>query len=101
MAISRAAMVGMPQVVTSPALAGLAVDFPARVADTPDAFVAHMVDLVREDATGRDLAVSAWGHTRDHYTVDAWVPALWDLVEGGRTDRPAFLPVARLTESVA
>ncbi len=89
--VIEAAMVGLPQVVTSLALAGLESSFPARCADTAVEFVDCVAELLGSGDECRQLSRDAWAHTRDRYTVDAWVPALWDLVEAGPDrDRPRF-----------
>jgi glycosyltransferase involved in cell wall biosynthesis len=90
--VIEAAMVGLPQVVTSPALAGLATDFPACVSDTAEGFVDQIEGLLADEQERRRLTHAAWAHTRDNYTVDAWVPALWDLIEADRGgERPSFV----------
>ena len=95
--VIEAAMIGLPQVLTTSALAGLAANFPARVSDTADGFVDAIADLRVSEDDCRLLADEAWVHACDTYTVDGWVPSLWDLVEAtpGQT-RPRFGSVSSL-----
>ena len=88
--VLEAASLGLPQVVTPPALAGLADGFPAVVAETPAAFVARARSLVDDLAGQARLADDAWAYAHEHYTVDSWLPTLWQLVNPDNEVAPAW-----------
>jgi hypothetical protein len=69
-----AAALGLAQVVSPAALAGLAPGFPAVVAPDDDAFVAGVVELLESPGRRRQLAADADAHVRDVYGVERWVP---------------------------
>lgn len=88
--VLEAAVLGLPQVATRPALAGMAEGFPAVIADTPAEFVAQARRLV-DDVSGRDqLADDAWSYAHQHYTADGWLPALWDLISADDAQAPLW-----------
>lgn len=97
--VLEAASMGLAQVVAPAALAGLNDGFPSVVADTPDALVQAVRQLAQDDDARRRLADDAWRFAHAHYTTDAWVPTLWQLVEGDRpgprwvTPDPARVPL--------
>ncbi|MEM8704977.1 MAG: glycosyltransferase [Actinomycetota bacterium] len=88
--VLEAAALGLPQVVSPPALAGLADGFPAVVAETPTEFVARARSLVDDLAGQTRLAEDAWAYTHHHYTADAWLPVLWELVHPTDDRAPAW-----------
>ena len=89
--VLEAAALGLPQVVAPAALAGMRDGFPAVVADTPDDFLDRARTLV-EDVSGRQqLAEDAWSYTHHHYTADAWLPVLWDLIHPTDERAPAWV----------
>jgi hypothetical protein len=94
--VLEAAALGLPQVVAPPALAGLAEGFPAVVAETPDEFVARARGLVDDLAGQARLADDAWAYAHENYTVDAWIPTLWQLVNPSEEVSPAW---SRRTDS--
>ena len=69
-----AAALGLPQVVTPAALAGLAPAFPAVVAPDDDALVAGIVDLLASSSRQAELAAEAAAHVAEVYGVDRWLP---------------------------
>ena len=94
--VLEAAVLGLPQVATPPALAGLADGFPALIAETPEEFVAQARRLVDDQATQARLADDAWSYAHRHYTSDAWLPVLWELLHPFEETAPAWsrLPFA-------
>ncbi len=89
--VLEAAALGLPQVVAPPALAGLADGFPAVVAETPEEFVARARSLVDNIASRTQLADDAWAYAHEHYTVDSWLPTLWQLVNPSEDVAPAWV----------
>lgn len=83
--VLEAASMGLAQVVAPAALAGLTDGFPSMVAETPEGLVDAVRQLAHDDDACSRLADDAWRFAHAHYTTDAWVPTLWQLVEGDRT----------------
>lgn len=75
-----AATLGLPQVVTSSALAGLGPGFPLEPFDGDNAFVAEVVRLLEDPVTARAGAVEARGHVESEYGVERWVSWARDLL---------------------
>ncbi len=88
--VLEAAVIGLPQVATPPALAGLAEGFPALVAETPAEFVAQARRLIDDVGSRDQLADDAWSYAHRHYTADGWLPALWDLISADDDRAPAW-----------
>ena len=79
--VLEAAAMGLAQVVTPAALAGIGTELPCRVATSPGAMVQAARELVDDDAVRVDLADRARRYVGQHYSVDAWVPLLERLIE--------------------
>ncbi|NCG37880.1 MAG: glycosyltransferase [Actinobacteria bacterium] len=89
--VLEAAILGIPQVVTPSALAGVSEGFPAVVAETPAEFVAQARRLI-DDVSGRDqLADNAWSYAHANYTVDRWLPMLYTLINHGDSVAPTWV----------
>jgi hypothetical protein len=89
--VLEAAALGLPQVVAPAALAGMHQGFPAIVADTPDDFLDRARTLIEDLQGQRQLADDAWSYTHANYTVDAWLPTLWELVSPSEQSAPAWV----------
>ena len=94
--VLEAASMGLAQVVAPAALAGFDDGFPTRVAESPAELVAAVKELAGDDVARRQLADDAWAFAHAHYTTDAWVPTLWQLVEDPASEAPRWVdaPVA-------
>jgi glycosyltransferase involved in cell wall biosynthesis len=68
-----------------------------RLADTPDAFVAACVDIVRHPACASDLAQRAWQAYLQKWTWDAVAPAVWGAAEAALQRTFASAPAERPT----
>jgi glycosyltransferase involved in cell wall biosynthesis len=69
-----AATLGLPQVVTPAALAGLAPGFPALVARDDDDLVTGIVELLNDPERRPQLAAEARAHVEDVYGLERWLP---------------------------
>ena len=78
--VLEAAAIGLAQVVTPAALAGIGSDLPCRVADHPTALVSEARALVDDYETRADLAGRAHHYVARHYTCDAWLPAFERII---------------------
>jgi glycosyltransferase involved in cell wall biosynthesis len=87
--VLEAAAAGLAQVVSPPALRGLAPGFPAIVADDDGGFVSGVLRLLDDDGLRRSQAEAARNHLHEHYSVERWRPVVAGLL---RMERPA--PVA-------
>jgi len=67
-----AAALGLPQVVRSPALAGLDLDFPLVPRDGDEAFAAEIVRLLENPDAARGAATAVRAHVTERYGVDHW-----------------------------
>ncbi len=94
--VLEAAALGLPQVVAPAALAGMREGFPAVVADTPDEFLASARRLVDDTQHRRRLADDAWAYAHSNYTVDGWLPTLWELVSPSDAVAPAWVSQPKL-----
>lgn len=90
--VLEAAVWGLPQVVTPAAMAGVGLDFPARVVDGPAELARAVRSLADHERAAHDLSVRARAHVAQHFTVDAWVDTFERLVAGAR--RPGSEPVS-------
>ena len=79
--VLEAAAVGLAQVVSPQALAGIGGDLPCLVARTPNAMVDSVRELLDDDAERSRLADRAWRFVRDNYSVDRWLPVFERLIE--------------------
>ncbi|MEM8924378.1 MAG: glycosyltransferase [Actinomycetota bacterium] len=82
-----AALAGMPQVVTSESLAGLAPGFPCMVADEPTELVAEARRLLVDDERRCELATAAFDHVAANYSVSRWLPLFERLIAAAGTVR--------------
>ncbi len=89
--VLEAAALGLPQVVAPAALAGMRDGFPAVVADSPDEFLVRARRLVDDIQGQRRLADDAWSYTHTHYTVDAWLPTLFEMVSPSDAVAPSWV----------
>jgi glycosyltransferase involved in cell wall biosynthesis len=67
-----AAALGVPQVVSPTAVAGLADGLPAEVADGDQQFVNAISRLLADPARRAELAAAARAHVIENYSVDRW-----------------------------
>ncbi len=74
--VLEAAALGMAQVVTPTALAGLGGELPARIADTPAAYAAAIAELNADPAGCRRLGADAFAAIRSRFTAAAWTDEL-------------------------
>ncbi len=70
--ILETAAFGLAQVVSPAAQAGLAPGFPTALAADERAFVAHIVDLLEDDAGRSGLGAAARAHVASEYTAERW-----------------------------
>lgn len=75
-----AAALELPQVVTTPALAGLAPGFPIHPVDDDAAFAGEVVRLLADPVAARASAASARGHVQSEYGVERWASWARDLL---------------------
>lgn len=78
--VLEAAASGLPQVVSSMALRGMAPGFPAVVADGPDATVRAIDDLLGAPQRRLELACQAHDHVVTTYAPGRWVEPVGDLI---------------------
>ena len=79
--VLEAAAAGIPQVVSPPALRGLAPGFPAIVADDDAEFVASVLGLLDGGELRHTQAAAANRHVREHYTIECWRPVIAALLK--------------------
>jgi len=70
--VLEAAALGLPQVVTPQALAGLRPGFPAEVASREDELGPRIVELLGDTARQEELRAAAVDEVRHHYVAEAW-----------------------------
>jgi spore maturation protein CgeB len=75
-----AAVAGIPQIVSPPALRGFAPGFPAIVAENDLEFVDGVLRLIDNDDLRRSQADAANRHVREHYTIECWRPVVAGLL---------------------
>jgi hypothetical protein len=75
-----AAALGLPQVVTSPALEGLAPGFPLEPVDDEDEFADAIVRLLRNPVIAQTVAKTTHAAVLRDYGVDAWTPWARELL---------------------
>jgi glycosyltransferase involved in cell wall biosynthesis len=73
--VLEAAALGVAQVVSPAALAGLAPGFPVHVAATDHEFVDGLIALLDHDADRVELASAAAQHVEERYSAQAWAAA--------------------------
>lgn len=78
--VLEAAAIGLPQVATPAALAGVDDTFPAVIADTPDDFVSALHRLLSTPREATELARDAQDFVRQRYSTDAWLSVFERLV---------------------
>jgi glycosyltransferase involved in cell wall biosynthesis len=74
--VLEAASHGVPQIVSSRALAGLAPGFPALTADSPDGLAVKILDLLASPELRKSLAAAASSEITRQYVPEAWVDAI-------------------------
>lgn len=83
-----AARYGLAQVLSPAAVAGMAPDFPAVVADTDERFVAAVAELLDDPEQRVDLGLRSRAHFAATYTSEHWVAwaeqTLEDALANGR-----------------
>jgi hypothetical protein len=80
--ILDAATLGLPQVVRSPALAGLDPSFPIGAHDDDRDFAAEIVRLLDRPDAATGLADRVRAHVEEQYGVDHWLPWATQALEG-------------------
>jgi len=78
--VLEAGAMGLAQIVSPAALAGVQGDFPAVVVENPTQLVREIKRLTTDDDARRLLADDAWAFTHAHFTTEGWVSTLWDLL---------------------
>ncbi len=78
--VLEAAAAGLPQVLSSQAVKGMAPGFPAVVADSSSETVEALVELLRQPARRLELGRAAHAHVVEHYSVDRWTTEVAELV---------------------
>jgi hypothetical protein len=79
--VLEAAALALPQVVTAPALAGCAPDFPLVPCPLDGAFAREIVRLLDDPGEAARQAVATGEHVRTRYGVDSWSAWAADLFE--------------------
>jgi hypothetical protein len=70
--VLEAAALGLPQVVSPQALAGLRPGFPAEVAAREDELAPRIVELLADTARQAQLRAAGIDEVRTHYVAEAW-----------------------------
>jgi glycosyltransferase involved in cell wall biosynthesis len=78
-----AAMLGVAQVVSPPALEGLAPGFPVSVAASDAAVVDALLALLDDEPRRGALAAAAAAHVHERYSAKVWAPVVARLVGSG------------------
>lgn len=81
--VLEAAAMRLAQVVTPPALEGMAPGFPATVAVGDYALVAEICRLLDDPAARATEALAAQRHVTDTYAIDRWAPTVGRLLRPG------------------
>ena len=71
--VLEAAALGLPQVVTPQALAGLRPGFPAEVASREDELAPRIVSLLADLTRQAELRAAGMDEVRSHYVAEAWI----------------------------
>jgi hypothetical protein len=79
--VLEAALVGLPQVVTSAAVAGFEPGLDVCVADLDEAIAGTLVDLLDQPARAEAMAVAARAQAWEGYRVARWVPVVRSLLD--------------------
>jgi len=79
--VLEAAALRLPQVVTPPALAGMAPGFPAAVAENDGGLVEAIAGLLEDETRREQQAAEARRYVRDLYGTEHWLPWATALVE--------------------
>lgn len=72
--VLEAAALGLPQVVSPQALAGLRPGFPAEIASREDELAPRIVSLLADVGRQEELRAAAVDEVRRHYVAEAWAP---------------------------
>lgn len=82
--VLEAAAAGLPQVLSSVAVRGVAPGFPALIADDPATMAGAVSQLLRVPAHRLALAHRAHDHVVSRYSTERWVDPVRDLITGNR-----------------